>query len=707
MEDYEEEKEEEKEDKKEEEKEEKKEEEKKEEEKEEKKEKEKKEEEKKEEEKKEEEKKEEEKKEEEEEEEKDLYQMKFGLLFIEYVFLNGKKITLNFHDGRVPTHAPFDFIRDSLKDRIPEDSIFINNGKEFKREEEAKAYPTKLLSDFKPIHIFSESLYSQRKIENKIFPFDNLKILEENESFKIYEYPQKKIEEEEHTYLIALLGNRENNSIFIDGFLNFLFDIKKEDKYRLKLENNNKTKDFISTDYIKSEKGNFKFFSINLELGQNYSSEELSQIKHIFNDYLLSLIVVNKMDKSYEVNHFDNNDYYLKRIVGDMSLIKTNKIFFVEPNIVLLDIIFYYMMSFCDNKFGKDLPVNFLDEFIRDMDNFRQHYYSSFFDFSCIYETKSNNYDLCLFAQLMEGYSIFYESALKSDDYKRKYINLVSYLDKFGSHLKNVEEDYKEYQEKKKIKENFESRKDEYRLESEKLFNVKYAMMDLISDKNMEIEYLQGIKSNIMKNKKFLIPINFKRSDVKFSDDVKNNVCNKCMHICHSKCKCFKKSFCKCMNLKFKCKVCPNKCSTDSHQICGVTFPKYEYRTIEHYFPNDENFTKIDSVDSKFSYIIQKLEEDKKEIQQKIESIKDSVNNIDNQNKMCKVDMVSLNKDLNYTINNYNNCLRITQYTIMYTVWQDELLLYIVKPFFRKQKVFDYIDEKEDSKNNNNNCIII
>ena len=177
-----------------------------------------------------------------------------------------------------------------------------------------------LLSNLKPIHLFSESLYEKEKNENKIFSFDKLKILEEKESFKVLEYPQKKNEEEIY-YKIALIGNRENNANFIDGFLNFLFDIRKEDKYRLKLENNNKTNDFISKSYIQSEKGNFQFISINLELDNSYSIEELSQMQEIFSNNL-ALIVINKMDKSYKINHNDSGDATIKLIANHIYTIQ-------------------------------------------------------------------------------------------------------------------------------------------------------------------------------------------------------------------------------------------------------------------------------------------------------------------------------------------------------------------------------------------------
>jgi hypothetical protein len=65
---------------------------------------------------------------------------------------------LDFNNDRVPTHFPLGFIRIILKDKIPDDFIFIYDGKEIKRDEEDISYPNILLSILKHIHLFSESL---------------------------------------------------------------------------------------------------------------------------------------------------------------------------------------------------------------------------------------------------------------------------------------------------------------------------------------------------------------------------------------------------------------------------------------------------------------------------------------------------------------------------------------------------------------------
>ena len=419
-------------------------------------------------------------------EEKNEYENKLTLLFYEYFFLNGKKLKLDFNNGRVPTHVALDFIRNSLKDKIPDDFIFINDGKEIKRDEEDISYPNKLLSNLKPIHLFSESLYAKEKNENKIFSFDKFKVLEEKGSFKVLEYPQKENEEEIY-YKIALIGNRENNANFIDGFLNFLLDIRKEDKYRFKLENNNKTNDFISKSYIQSEKGNFQFVSINLELDNSYSKEELSQMKEIFSNNL-ALIVFNKMDKSYEKIY--RRDGTIQLIANHIYTTQKNKVFIVEPNIYLIDILFYYLFSSME-KYGGNLPINIIDEFIKTMETLKNHIFTCFLDFSCIYEEKGKKYDLCLFSQAIESYSYFYQTALKGENYKRRYMGFVFYLGDISSHLEEINKKCNDYQEKKQKGKENDLIMDEFLQELDKLNSVNKNLDNLYEDKANEIEYLQ------------------------------------------------------------------------------------------------------------------------------------------------------------------------------------------------------------------------
>ena len=66
----------------------------------------------------------------------------------------------------------------------------------------------------------------------------------------------------------------------------------------------------------------------------------------------------------------------------------------------------------------------------------------------------------------------------------------MSYLEDVGSHLESVEEKYKEYQKKKLYKENYEAKKNEYSIESEKLLNVKLNLMFIGNDKQNKLNFL-------------------------------------------------------------------------------------------------------------------------------------------------------------------------------------------------------------------------
>jgi hypothetical protein len=65
-------------------------------------------------------------------------------------------------------------------------------------------------------------------------------------------------------------------------------------------------------------------------------------------------------------------------------------------------------------KYRNDLPANIVDDYINIMETLKNHIFTCYLIFSCIYEAKENKYDLCLFWQVIEGYSYFL----------RKYMNL-------------------------------------------------------------------------------------------------------------------------------------------------------------------------------------------------------------------------------------------------------------------------------------------
>lgn len=132
------------------------------------------------------------------------------------------------------------------------------------------------------------------------------------EEFNIYEYPHKDLKEGEEFYSIVLIGDNCENTKFVDGFLNHLYNIKIEDKIRLKYESLKKidsnNEEFYKIMNIQHEKGNFKFHCFNFAINYFISFEELQQFEKVINnnnkEVHIDLIVFNKIDFSYEKKIF-------------------------------------------------------------------------------------------------------------------------------------------------------------------------------------------------------------------------------------------------------------------------------------------------------------------------------------------------------------------------------------------------------------------
>lgn len=149
------------------------------------------------------------------------------LFYSHYIYLNGKQIFLPNKDSTSENIANITLssIRKKLGNIIPKDTVFLQREEEIDKRVEDKIKISELNITL-GLFLFSRTLYDSKWFEIKMNPFANLKLLEENESFNIYEYPQKKFKENNY-YTILLFGNKEFNENFIDGFLNYLFDIKK------------------------------------------------------------------------------------------------------------------------------------------------------------------------------------------------------------------------------------------------------------------------------------------------------------------------------------------------------------------------------------------------------------------------------------------------------------------------------------------------
>ena len=174
-------------------------------------------------------------------------------------------------------------------------------------------------------NIFSKSLVNNNlSILNKN-PFEHLKLLDKKKFFDIYEYPQKK----EGNDFLNFISFDDNN--ITNGFLNYLFDIKQDDPFRLKLEENEEEKmnKFINKKYIQCPKGNFKFITINIK--NNESNEESI-------NKIIELLTEEKKVNLFAINSFGIPE----KLVSQIKNIKYTKaqtkdeLFFIELNAIYL-----------------------------------------------------------------------------------------------------------------------------------------------------------------------------------------------------------------------------------------------------------------------------------------------------------------------------------------------------------------------------------
>ena len=144
-----------------------------------------------------------------------------------------------------------DLIMEIFREDIPDDAILLNE----ENLKKVNLLKIENINSFPDVIFFSPKLYGEEKRDLISFQYSDYKILEKNEKFILVEYPQKK---ENDYFTIIILGSKEKNIKFVNGFLNFLFDIKEEDNIRLKIERK-ENDDIIEVIYITSNKGNFKF----------------------------------------------------------------------------------------------------------------------------------------------------------------------------------------------------------------------------------------------------------------------------------------------------------------------------------------------------------------------------------------------------------------------------------------------------------------
>ena len=234
-------------------------------------------------------------------------------------------------------------------------------------------------------YIYSDILYSQRKYEPKNIILD-FKKLEEKKEFTIYEYPYQEIKADEQFYSIILLGEYDRNINFINVLLNYFYDVKKEDNFRLKLEipvnkEIKKKKGFLKTVDLKHEKGNFKFYCFNFSVDVEFSSPEINEFgKVIDNDgqeVHIDIIVYNRITFDY-ADIFDNKIYLnkLEKVAMPLSESKLKEefdghsnYFFAGPN-VLFSSFMRELRKWTVDSYGYYRPANACDRSRRELRNF-------------------------------------------------------------------------------------------------------------------------------------------------------------------------------------------------------------------------------------------------------------------------------------------------------------------------------------------------
>ena len=168
-----------------------------------------------------------------------------------------------------------------------------------------------------------------------------------------------------------------------------------------------------------------------------------------------------------------------------------------------------------------------------------------------------------------------------------------------------------------------------------KLFN------DKIENCQNEIENMKFYNTMVQKNPSLLLPVTSDKIGNKIYEGNEHNVCKICKHTCHINCDEFIKTFCQCYKFQlngFKCKVCPNKCFSGSHEVVSYKYPKYDYKNINDILrPYLTLAQKKMSLRNKINYVIGLKEEEKRNIiQEKEKSLKNIDDMIEERNKCIK-----------------------------------------------------------------------
>ena len=601
------------------------------------------------------------------------------MLFYHRIYLNGKKVLLNdeilenlnqildevkpknLEDLQRLSHETKN-IRKILGKLIPDDSELLENTKSV--DYDLNDLIQKYYNNFPIYNYFSPSQYKKINKEPSLFPFSDLKIIQKCENFNILEFEYSKDIEKEISsffdenkenkniekdfYTILIIGLEKNNQIFINGFLNFLFDVNKDDNYRLVLESNyERTENIFSTKIINSKKGNFLFLCFNII--------EKHEIKLEFKALIENFKIIEK--EKINLILFNMYEAYLEPDI-QINESEKNEIFFVCPsvsfnilNCCVLEKEFKFFEKFIlimKNQADEKLIKETILEMVKHDKLLSQKFTSCYLNYDCTYDTRKNQDIFFKYVITMEGYQYFYNII---SNRKNKFINFSSLLkcllmveegenlDKYFAAKKGdnwIEYHLYDIKIKNLKKENEEKEKEKIDLEKQNEensndFDIK---IKKLAD---ELDNLRFYKTNIQKDESMFLPISSEKIGIKLHEGNYTHVCQKCKCNCHIGCDEMIKKFCKCFKLTlfgFQCQVCPNKCYTDSHEVVYYQYPNYEYKKIgdilKIYYKDE--YPRKDTDKSKIDYLIDLKEEEKLKLNKNYEIRKNTLDILINEN---------------------------------------------------------------------------
>ena len=532
-------------------------------------------------------------------------ELSYGAIFFHHkIFVNGKQIFLNeqnikkiksfLNKFQLKANDTDDVsiklsnlkvLRNILGNSIHDNDIFLINDKEISKNEEENFsiwnyFPNKL--DYfemnSIINIYCPELYVDENIKTN-FSLSKYEVLETNEKFSVLKYSEQKFDNDNY-YSILLIGKREVNELFINGFLNFLFNIKENDKYRLKLDtsNDDENNDFnIETRYIHFNKINFKFNLINMGKYYEFDNEKIKEfINFLKKEKKINIIVFN----NYCVLQFNFSNYdIIDKIIKAKDGEKT-AVFFICRSTLHFDLKLLYLQkkiklndklteiyvedyNYIDEKLMKETIIQVAEA----DEELRQYLISCNFDYSSLFNEDKNKNIAYSYKVTMEGYEYFY-NILKERE--KAYVDFSLFTDNNFYEIR----DLYNYNIMKQTKTELDILKDEIEKEKNR--------ENILDNYDNEI---RDIKNNLKNDENiysFLIPLESSKINNKPSNKKETVVCNICKYNCYENFKGKNIESCKLFQSKFKrCINCPNKCPMEYHEIASYKYKNNGYKKYD------------------------------------------------------------------------------------------------------------------------------